>query len=150
MSEETSMELEPGEDAPATNRFPVPRRTLDAEPYWHGVRERRLLFQRCQACRGAVFPPRSVCPLCEGGHPLEWADSRGRGEIYSFSTVMRPPAPVWRARAPYTLGIVHLDEDYYMFSEILGPPAAIAIGRRVRAVFPEREVLLPAFELDQP
>lgn len=143
------MGLEPGEEAPASERFPAPRRTLDAEPYWRGISERRLLFQRCTACAAAVFPPRSACPLCEGGQPLTWVESRGRGEIYSFSTVVRPPAPVWRARVPYTLGLIRLDEDYYMFSEILGPPKALGIGRRVTVVFPTRDVLLPAFELDQ-
>ena len=142
--------VEPGDGALPGDRLPEPRVTLDAGPYWQGVRERRLLFQRCRACRGAVFPPRSVCSLCDEGGALAWEESRGRGQIYSFSTVLRPPAPVWQPRVPYTLGIVRLDEDYYMFSEILGPRAAIGIGRRVRVVFPDRGGSMPAFELDQP
>jgi hypothetical protein len=52
--------LEQGESANYTDSFPVPRVTQDALPYWAGVREGRLLFQRCPACRGAIFPPREV------------------------------------------------------------------------------------------
>ena len=56
--------LEQGEFADYTESFPTPRVTQDALPYWAAVKEGRLLFQRCPACRGAIFPPRSICPWC--------------------------------------------------------------------------------------
>ena len=44
--------LEQGEFADYTESFPTPRVTQDALPYWGAVKEGRLLFQRCPACRG--------------------------------------------------------------------------------------------------
>lgn len=64
--------LEQGEFADYTESFPTPRVTQDALPYWAGVKEGKLLFQRCPACRGAIFPPRSICPMCEAGATPAW------------------------------------------------------------------------------
>lgn len=59
----------------------------------------------------------------------------------------RPPSDVWRGRAPYTIGLVRLDEDYFVFAEIEGRPEDMAVDKRVQVAFPEREVPLPVFRL---
>lgn len=139
--------LEQGEFADYTESFPTPRVTQDALPYWAAVKEGRLLYQRCPACRGAIFPPRSICPMCEAGAVPQWEESQGAGSIYSFSVVHRPPSAVWRKRAPYTIGMVRLDEDWFLFTEIEGRPEDMAVDQRVQVAFPEREVALPVFRL---
>lgn len=139
--------LEQGEFADYQESFPQPRVTQDALPYWEGVRQKKLLFQRCPACHGAIFPPRSICPMCDAGAAPQWEQSKGEGEIYSFSVVHRPPSAVWKAHAPYTIGLVRLDEDYFLFTEIEGKPEDMAVGKRVTLTFPERDVPLPAFRL---
>lgn len=129
-------------------RIPRPLITQDAAPYWQGVNAGRLLYQRCASCGAAVWQPRSLCPYCLGTE-LPWQESRGRGTVYSFSTIYRPPEPVWASRVPYTVGIVHLEEDYYLFSEIVGRPDEMRIGAPV-AVFFDRidaELTLPKFRL---
>ncbi|MDP6345461.1 MAG: OB-fold domain-containing protein [Alphaproteobacteria bacterium] len=127
------------------DRFPEPRRTLDAEPFWRGIAQGRLLFQRCGGCRTAVWPPRSYCPYCDAPG-LSWEESSGTAEIYSFSTVMRPPTPVWNDKAPYTVGLVRLAEGYYLFTEIDEEWQGIAIGQKVEVTFPPRDVPLPIFK----
>lgn len=52
-------------EALAIDEYPQPRKTLDAEPYWQGVEENRLMFQRCVQTGRAIFPPRQESPATE-------------------------------------------------------------------------------------
>lgn len=140
------MSSEPGERLNA-NALPVPRKTLDAAPYWRGVEEDRLLFQRCTATGRAIFPPRRESPAGVRGGDLVWEESCGRGTVYSYSTVVRPPMAVFESRVPYTLGLIKMQEGYFMFAEIDAPAELIAIGKPVVVSFPKREPKLPVFQL---
>ena len=139
--------LEQGEFANFKESYPQPRVTQDALPYWEAVRNKKLLFQRCPACSGAIFPPRSICPMCDAGAKPAWEQSKGAGSIYSFSVVHRPPSAIWKSHAPYTIGLVRLDEDYFLFAEIEGKPEDMAVDKRVQVSFPDREVPLPTFRM---
>jgi len=123
----------------------LPRRTRDAQPYWEGLAAGKLLFQRCDACHQATFPPRYRCPTCATGASLTWQESRGIGAIYSYSAVHRAPIDALQPRTPYTLGFVQLDEDYFMFAEILAPVEAIRIGMRVAVRIDAHAPHLPRF-----
>jgi len=139
--------LEQGEFADFKDGYPQPRVTEDAKPYWEAVRRKQLIFQRCPVCSGAIFPPRSICPMCDAGAKPAWEQSKGAGSIYSFSVVHRPPSAIWKSHAPYTIGLVRLDEDYFLFAEIEGKPEDMAVDKRVQVNFPDREVPLPTFRL---
>lgn len=84
----------------------------------------RLVYQRCDSCRAAVFYPRLVCPECACTE-LRWECSSGAGILYSATTV--------RSRSgDYSVALVDLDEGFRMMSRIAdGSP--VAIGDRVRA-----------------
>ncbi|MFD5121946.1 Zn-ribbon domain-containing OB-fold protein [Streptomyces sp. NPDC058385] len=132
-------------DAKALNDWPQPYRLMDAEPYWQALSDEQLTFQRCADCEQAVWPAHSLCTHC-GSPELSWEQSGGRGTIYSFSTIMRGPTPVWSGIAPYTVGFVQLDEGYYLFTQIEGDPADIGIGKEVSVRFVQRgEQKLPVF-----
>lgn len=125
--------------------WPQPYRQMDAEPYWAALQEKRLTFQRCTECREPVWPAHSHCPDC-GKRSLKWEESKGRGKVYSFSTIMRGPTPTWQAIVPYTVGFVEMDEGYYLFTQIEGAPEDIRIGDPVEVRFIERgEQTLPVF-----
>lgn len=137
--------MEQGESG-AVDRWPEPRKTMDAEPFWEGVDANKLLYQHCPSCSQIVWPAHSVCPHCDATG-LVWKESAGKGAIYSYSTVMRPPTPIWNEKAPYTVGIIHLDEDYYFFSEIDEPWEEMEVGRRVEVTYIQRdEMRLPIFK----
>jgi hypothetical protein len=119
------------------NDWPQPYRQLDAEPYWAALAEERLIFQRCGTCAEVSWPAHSYCPHCHSPSP-EWEQSAGHGTVYSYSTVMRGPTPVWAAVVPYTVGFVRLDEGYYLFTQIEGDPDTIAIGDEVQVRFVQR------------
>lgn len=134
-------------DTDSLNGWPQPYRLLDAQPYWEALSDGKLTFQRCTDCAQVVWPAHSFCTHC-GSKAMDWAQSGGRGEVYSYSTIMRGPTPVWAAIVPYTVGFIRMDEGYFLFSQIEGDPDAIGIGKRVEVRFVERgEQKLPVFRL---
>lgn len=125
--------------------FPQPYPLLDAEPYWAALDGKKLTFQQCTTCDEAIWPAHSICPQC-GEKSLEWRPSKGRGKIYSFSTVGRGPTPAWQAIAPYTVGFIEMDEGYFLFSQIEGDPTDMEIGRDVEVTYVQRGAqTLPVF-----
>lgn len=125
--------------------WPQPYRLLDAEPYWTALDEERLTFQRCADCADAIWPAHSICPHCSG-RSLRWEDSAGRGTVWSFSTIMRAPTPVFAGIAPYTVGFVALGEGYQLFTQFDADPDDIAVGTPVTVRFVRRgEQTLPIF-----
>lgn len=137
--------------------FPAPTITPLSEPFWQGVAEGRLMYQRCTACRKAVFPPRAHCPHC-WGLELEWLESSGSGTVASFADVHRPGHPAFAEIAPYTLALVDLDEGFRMLTRLEGEAdcadaeggGAPAVGAPVTlTVRRQGESLLPLFTLKE-
>lgn len=124
---------------------PMPRKSLEAAPYWDGLQKKELRYQFCQACSKAVFHPRQLCPYCLSSE-LEWRVSKGKAKIYSYSVIYRPLFPEWKS--PYILGIVQLEEDFYMFTEIVECSAEqVKIDMAVQVVFHpiSSDTVLPKF-----
>jgi uncharacterized OB-fold protein len=124
-------------EAISAQGWPQPYRLPDAEPYWAALAGNELTFQRCAGCAQAVWPAHSYCPHC-GSPSLGWERSQGRGEVWSHSTIMRGPTPVWASITPYTVGFIKMDEGYYLFSQIDAEPDAVRIGERVTMRIVER------------
>lgn len=132
-------------DTHTLNDWPQPYRLPDAEPYWAALAEDRLTYQHCNDCAQAVWPAHSFCTHC-GSRSLDWRQSGGRGTVWSYSTIMRGPTPVWAAIVPYTVGFIQMDEGYFLFSQIDADPDTIAIGQRVAVRIVQRgEQKLPIF-----
>lgn len=125
-----------------------PRTSLDTQPYWDGCRQGRLLFQRCRACERAVFHPRALCPYCLAD-ALDWEECKGEGEVYSYAVQHIPVFAEDKDWKPIALGIIHLDEDFYMFSEIDMDRGEPSIGQRVSVYFDavEPDLVLPKFRV---
>lgn len=125
--------------------IPLPRPTPLSEPHWSGCREGRLRVQRCRECGSHVFIPQPVCTHCLAD-ALEWVDSSGRGTLYSFTTVHRPPRPEFEV--PYVVAIVELEEGFHMLSNLVDcPPEQLRIGLPVEVEFRpvSEEIHLPLF-----
>ena len=80
---------------------------LDSRFYWDGLRQHRLLVQRCPACGQYRFPPLPACPTCgtPGGTVVETA---ARGRVYSWVVVHRALVAREEAEVPYTVTVVEL------------------------------------------
>lgn len=104
----------------------------DAAPharYLEGLDLAELRFQRCDACRAAVFPPRVLCDRC-GSPSLRVEVSAGIGTVYSATAVTQ------RDRPSSSVCLVDLDEGFRMMSAVVDIPAEdVAIGTRVSARF---------------
>ncbi|MYX42956.1 hypothetical protein GTW59_18080 [Streptomyces sp. SID89] len=134
-------------EAKALNDWPQPYRLMAAEPYWQALSEEQLTFQRCADCARAVWPVHTYCTHC-GSAGLSWERSGGHGTVYSYSTILRGPTPVWAGIAPYTVGFVEMDEGYFLFTQIEGDPDDIEIGKEVTVRYVQRgEQKLPVFTM---
>ena len=127
-------------------RVPKPRPipTADTAPFWAAVQRQELLVQRCKTCGCHQFYPRSLCHRCWSDAP-EWVPSPGKGRIYSFTVVSRPPNAAFQA--PYIVAVAELDEGVRMMANLVAcEPSAVYIDMPVRVVFvPHEDGLVPAF-----
>lgn len=124
---------------------PIPVAAPVSRPFWDGCQSHQLLFQECEECGEAVFPPQPWCPM-DLSSSLNWRPSDGNGQVYSFSVVERPQTPAFDV--PYTVAIVRLDEGFLMISSIVDCPSTeVVTGMRVEVVFDEVAdgFLLPNF-----
>lgn len=107
---------------------------MNVPRYWRAERTRyRLVGETCRVCGEAIFPPRDVCPHCaEGGqdvHPF-----RGKGRVYSFSTVRDAPAG-YTDYQPYTVALIKLDEGPLMTAQLTDVDTAdVHVGMSVEMV----------------
>lgn len=101
----------------------------------------RLVYQRCEHCRAAVFHPRLVCPECACTE-MRWEHSSGAGTVYSATTV--------RSRSgDYSVALIDLDEGFRMMSRVAEDGPA-RIGDRVWArLVPGEDLAALEFERSQ-
>ncbi|MFI6937404.1 bifunctional MaoC family dehydratase N-terminal/OB-fold nucleic acid binding domain-containing protein [Streptomyces sp. NPDC050287] len=163
----TRMEVRVGEHLAGTHRFrilkyapahrperkPPPRPVTRPRPvvnrdnagFWDGVRQHRLLIQRCTACASLRFPWLPGCNAC--GCP-EWdtIEASGEGTVFSYVVLHHPPFPAFAP--PYAVALIELAEGVRMISNVVGVPYdKVRIGQPVRLEFQQHdeELVLPAF-----
>lgn len=128
---------------------PVPVVSDYARPYWEGAAEGVLRLQRCEECQAHQYPPRAVCRGC-WSDSLVWDEVTGRGTIYSFTTVHRPPSSDFSHFVPYVVGLIDLSEGPRLMSNIVDSHAdKIVIGAPVEVLFEplSAEMALPMFRI---
>jgi uncharacterized OB-fold protein len=123
----------------------APSTTADSQFFWDGVKEGRLLIQRCAACGALRHPPRPMCPHC---HSLAWdtVESSGRGTVYSFVMPRHPRFPFFED--DYIVALIELEEGTRLVSNVIDVgPENVQIGMAVVVRFDEFEggVVLPVF-----
>jgi uncharacterized OB-fold protein len=127
---------------------PLPKPDQDSKVYWEAAHRHELLLQQCDACHKFRFYPRSICPYCFA-EKFEWVRAAGRGTVYSFTVIHRPPFPVFRDKVPYVLAIIELTEGVRMMTNIIGcEPNMVEIGMPVEVTFEDvtEEITLPQFK----
>ena len=121
----------------------------DTRAFWLATRDKVLKYQRCRDCGTLIFYPRRHCTGCLG-KDLAWRESAGRGTVYTYSVVRQSYHPFFRARVPYAVAWIDLDEGPRLVSNIVGvedPVRDVHIGMRVRVRWEEHdELCLPLFE----
>jgi uncharacterized OB-fold protein len=107
---------------------------MEIPRHWRLKQQRyALVGEVCPHCEAKIFPPRDVCPECNGEAKTPYSFS-GRGEVYSYTTVYNPPAGYEEA-APYTVALVKLEEGPVITAQLtdLGDQS-VTIGMPVEMV----------------
>jgi uncharacterized OB-fold protein len=111
----------------------APTVSPDTEFFWNGLRDHKLLIQRCTGCQALRQPPRPMCPMCNS---LDWdtVESSGRGTVYSYVMPQHPPMPLMEY--PYIVALVELDEGVRLVSNLCEiAPADVEVGMPVEVYF---------------
>jgi uncharacterized OB-fold protein len=109
----------------------------DTQFFWDGLRERRLLLQRCGSCGTLRPPPRPMCPTC---NELGWdtVEASGRGTVHSFVMPQHPQFPF--LDYPYIVALVDLEEGTRVVSNLVHvAPDDVEIDMPVEVTFVEFE-----------
>ncbi|WP_114965674.1 Zn-ribbon domain-containing OB-fold protein [Alkalilacustris brevis] len=128
---------------------PMPEITDINRPYWDGLAQGELRFQRCDGCGHAWLPARTHCPQCLGAR-AQWQVASGRGQIVSWVVYHRAYAPHLQDQIPYNVAIVALEEGPRMLTNITDSATGegFAIGAPVELTIEEEDGLhLPRFRL---
>lgn len=126
---------------------PLPKPDRDSEYYWAAASRHELVIQQCDACGEYRFYPRMVCPSCMSTD-FQWRQSSGRGVVYSFTVIHRPPTPAFKDEVPYVLALIDLSEGVRMMTNVIGcDPATVKIGMPVKVTFEDvsQDLSLPKF-----
>jgi uncharacterized OB-fold protein len=117
----------------------------ETKDYWDGVAQRELRLKFCPDCNRWHHPKRIVCTDC-GTTNLVSKKASGRGTVYSFSEVHRAAIEAFAAAAPYTVGVVKLEEGVHLFTRLI-PSAPVTIDAPVTVDYRVLEMgqLLPVF-----
>ena len=136
------------DDARAYDR-PLPQPDPVTQPFWDSLKAHAMQLQRSSSTGEWVYYPRVVMP----GNPedeLEWAPVTGRGTVYAFAIPHVHPHPGFRARAPYVVALIELEEGVKILSNLVNvdpTPEAVKIGMPVELVYDDvtEEITLPRF-----
>jgi uncharacterized protein len=119
-------------NAPARG-IPLPHPSALTEPFWKACRDRQLLFQRCEDCAKAIFPPEPACTRCLSPH-LAWTPSSGLGRIHSYTIMWHAQQPSFTC--PYAVAVVEMEEGHYVLANVVDAHAEdLAVDMAVAADF---------------
>ena len=109
--------------------FQDPLQNAENEFFWKSAQEKKLTLKHCLDCDTPHHYPRSYCPNC-GSDKTEWRITKGRGEIYSFTRMVRG------VEKPFMMAYVQLDEGVQLLTHLhTSNWDAVRIGMRVRVDF---------------
>lgn len=128
---------------------PMPSPDGDSMALWEGLKEGKLLLQKCTDCGDVQYYRQEMCCNCLSDNVGSF-ESTGRGTIHSYSVVHRAPGPAFKADVPYAVLLVELEEGPRMISSLVGSdPNEIDMDMKVELVTEkiDDDISLPRFKL---
>jgi uncharacterized protein len=134
---------------------PLPDLRPEGQKFWAGTHEHKLLLPVGPDGKPFWYP-RAYAPVTL--EPVEWVESPGTGEIYTYSVHFIGPSKAYKGDPPHVVALIDLDEGVRVMSNIVRDeapdypsidPEQVKIGARVRVVFHDvtDEITLPKFVL---
>ena len=114
---------------------PLPAISSLNKPYWDGLRNRELKFQKCDGCGKIWAPPAPLCPIC-WSRKFTWTRLSGRGRVSSWVVFHQPYFRSFEADIPYNVAEVELDEGPRLLTNLVDVSNdAICLNLPVEVVF---------------
>lgn len=116
---------------------PVPEADDLSRPFWDGLKQERVMVQRCPACQTWQWGPEWICHHCLS-FDVDWIEVAGRGRIYTWQRSWHPVHPALKGFGPYLAVLVELPHagNIRMLGNLLGDPEReVRVGAEVEAVF---------------
>lgn len=98
--------------------------TTDREtPFWQSVEQRAMALPYCKPCQHFFFYPRPFCPTC-WSPDIDFRPVGGKGTVWSYTVVHFPHGANegWKARVPYVVALIALEEGVRMMSNVVDCP----------------------------
>lgn len=135
----------------SADRRPSPAPDAVSRFFWEAAADHRLVLQRCRSCSMLQYPPEVCCVHCQA-EEFDFAETTGRGVIYSYAVVNRPLHARFVDALPYVVVFVELDDQpgLRMLANLVDVPTGtpLSCGMPVEVVFEDRgSVTLPQFRL---
>lgn len=108
---------------------------MSSPRYWRAMPQRyRYEASKCKKCGKVLFPPRLVCPGCQG-REFEPTKLNERGKVETF-TVIRVAPSGFTDQVPYAVAIVNLGEGVRILCQVADcEPEELKIGMPVKIEF---------------
>jgi uncharacterized OB-fold protein len=123
----------------------------ESQPYWDGLKERRLMLQQCGECGTIRHYPRPVCDHCFSME-VEWVEASRRGTVHSWSESHHPFHPSFKADLPTMFVTVDLEEKVRLVGILRDPEATLRVGLPVEIRFedsPDGAFSMPVLVADR-
>ena len=132
---------------------PLPDRRPEGDKFWEGMKEHKLLLPAGPDGKPFWYPRAYTPGTME---PVQWTESKGLGEVYTFSIHYFGPSKAYKGDPPHVVALIDLDEGVRMMTNIVNDeapdfpsidPEEVSIGMRVKVVFHDAtdEITLPKF-----
>jgi hypothetical protein len=89
-----------------------------------------IIGSRCKECSAIFYPVKIKCPKC-GSKELEDYKFKGKGKIYSYSTIHYAPTG-FEKQVPYEVAMIELDEGPKITAQLVDFDE-IKIGMKVES-----------------
>jgi len=88
------------------------------EQFYNFLSECKLMAGKCCKCGKIHLPPRPLCDNCYS-QEFMWIEVSGKGKLLTY-TIIHVAPPQFQALAPYTVGIVQLENGLKLPGMISG------------------------------
>ena len=108
----------------------------EAQPFFAGLQQNKLMLQRCKTCHQVIYYPRHFCPNDLG--ELEYEEISPTGVILSYTVINRCAEPTLQDRLPYVGAFILLDEKVQLFARLTDVPLPLIeplFNKRVTGYF---------------
>ena len=124
--------------------------TPEAQPYWDGLKENKLMLPKCDDCGKPFFYPRVLCPNCHSRN-ISWIQASGRGKLYSFQIAHRSLNRAFKVELPCIMAMIELEEGPRVMSNLINiepDPSVVKCDMPVEVVFEKQndDITLALFQ----